>query len=420
MINYILRHPYFEAVNCRIAGKNRKAATASSLMTAGVIGLLMTVALLPVACTIPLKSAFNEQVTSEQFATVAIADLEEALTFARTGPIEDRRVIAVTGYASGTINGVDLSKVLDRHIDDPITVYLELGYEPLRHLIDHAPPEAGVSIPYGSLVSPVDLSEHHIAAATNFPLHAGETSVEGGPFLFPKIVEPTGPYDNVSAGDGLLDYEVELAWVTLRPLPAGHRPKEMGLILCNDYSDRATLLRHVDTDDVESGRGFTTGKSFPGYLPVGNLFVIPKDFRAFTSRVKLELYVNDSLRQRSMANEMIWDVDRTLDEIWKRRHMNWDHKGEQISLLGDGDRIEARVLIMSGTPHGVVFQGIPIQDRLEGALDWMLGGWDRSLPANVIEAYIHDAKSDQIYLQPGDRVVIHVDRLGVIDNRITH
>lgn len=54
-----------------------------------------------------------------------------------------------------------------------------------------------------------------------------------------------------------------------------------------------------------------------------------------------------------------------------------------------------------------------------GFLAWAMGGWGQSAPFHAIETNIDDAKTARIYLQPGDRVVIHVDRLGVVENIIT-
>jgi len=83
-------------------------------------------------------------------------------------------------------------------------------------------------------------------------------------------------------------------------------------------------MRRLDPWDIESGTGFTTGKSFPGHLPVGNLFVIPRDHRRFAEDLELELWVNDGLRQRSKASEMIWDVDEILARTWERKDVTWD------------------------------------------------------------------------------------------------
>jgi len=383
------------------------------------IWLLLSFVLVINSCGLNWEPTFNERATSGQLDTVAIAGIDQALTFARIKDNVQKRVIAVRRYQAGWANGVDLSIELNRLVDDPITMYLEYGYETLRNIIAHASPKSLISVRATDLVMPAELSARHIAAGLNFSEHAGETNVEKDPFLFPKWVAPTGPFAEVSIGGGLLDYEAELALVPLKPIPQGQDPDEVGLILCNDYTDRATLLRHVDVDDITSGKGFTTGKSFPGFLPVGNLFVIPRDWRDFTQDLTLQLYVNHGLRQRSKNTNMIWDYDRIIEEIWKRRRTQWTYMGQPISLLGDSQHIPDRILIMSGTPHGVVFHGVPTQQRITGFLAWLMGGWGQSVPFYAIEAYIDDAKAARIYLQPGDRVVIHTDRLGVIENIIT-
>ena len=314
---------------------------------------------------------------------------------------------------------MDLSTLLGRQVADPIRIFLDVGYEPLRAAVSQSPPGARVSARAEELVIPLDLRDHHIAAGTNFAAHAGETSVEHGPFLFPKLVRPTGPYSPVSAGTALLDYEAELAWVPLEPLSEQGSPEFMGLVLCNDYTDRESLLRGLDVDDVASGRGFTTGKSAPGYLPVGNLFVIPRDHRAFAANLELRLTVDHRLRQRSMAREMIWDVDEILAETWARQALRFEHRGQEVSLLGKSGNIPDRTLIMSGTPHGTVFQGIGAGQKISGILAWLLGGWGESISSHAISAYVEDARSAGIYLQPGDQVAIHVDYLGVIRNDVT-
>jgi 2-keto-4-pentenoate hydratase/2-oxohepta-3-ene-1,7-dioic acid hydratase in catechol pathway len=314
---------------------------------------------------------------------------------------------------------VDLSVSLGRQIADPIRVFLEEGYDALRSVVLRAAPGARVSVAASDLVIPLDLRDQHIAAGTNFPEHAGETSVERGPFLFPKIVSPTGPYSPVPAGAALLDYEVEVAWVPLEALADAAAPEYMGLVVCNDYTDREALLRSVDVGDVESGRGFTTGKSSPGYLPVGNLFVVPRDFRAFAEKLELRLYVDYRLRQRSMAREMIWDIDELLAQTWARRSLSWEHRAQEASLLGGSELIPDRILIMSGTPHGTVFRGVATRQKISGFLAWILGGWGSSIPTHAISAYIDDARAAGAYLQPGDQVAIHVDYLGVIRNEVT-
>ena len=215
-----------------------------------------------------------------------------------------------------------------------------MGYDRLRDALASAPEFAAVEVPATELLAPVQLRDRHIAAGTNYPEHAGESGVKDGPFLFPKLVAPTGPRAPVSAGDGLPDYEVELAWVALEPFAGERAPATMGLVLCNDYTDRATLLRHVDPWDPASGIGFTTGKSFPGYLPVGDLFVVPRDFRRFAADLELRLWVNGELRQQALVREHVWDVDEIVAQTHARRDTSWDDRGTRVALPARTDGTE--------------------------------------------------------------------------------
>jgi len=351
-------------------------------------------------------------------ATVEIAPVAEALTFARVDTDGRRRVVLVERYQDDKVAAVDLSLVLARPIEDPIAVYRELGYTKLAEIVASAPTSARVVVDGTALALPLDLGTHHIAAGTNYPEHGSEAGVEDGPFLFAKLVAPTPSGAEVPVGQGLLDYEVELAWVTLDEIRDGKPPAAMGVMLCNDYTDRETLLHHLDPWNVASGKGFTTGKSFPGFLPVGDLFVIPRDYRAFGAARELELTVNGEPRQRSAVSAQIWDVDELFAEAWKRRDQHWEHRGGEVFLFADGGVIEPRTLILSGTPAGTVFQDVGLAHKLQGATSWVLGGFDRSVASHVVEAYVSDPAVRATYLKPGDVVTIRSDYLGTIRNRI--
>jgi 2-keto-4-pentenoate hydratase/2-oxohepta-3-ene-1,7-dioic acid hydratase in catechol pathway len=383
---------------------------------AGLAGIVSPALL---ATTARHTAAQEAAIALPSSASVAIAPLDEALTFARARSSDGTsRTLLVLRYAGGSVEGIDLSVALGRPVDDPIEAYRSEGYAALRALALRAEVVGRVVVPADTLGIPVDLGRHHIAAGTNYPEHAGEAGVEDGPFLFAKLVEPTAPDANVSAGKGLLDYEVELAWVTLEDVREGKPPKEMGLILSNDYTDRDTLLHHVDVADVASGKGFTTGKSFPGYLPVGDLFVIPRDYRAFADARELRLSVNGEPRQKSLVSAQVWGIDEIFAEAWKRRDQRWEHRGEQVSLFADGDIIKARTLLMSGTPAGTVFQNVGTSHKLRGVASWVLGGFRVPVATAVVHSYVADPAVRATYLQPGDRVTIRVDYLGTIDNEI--
>jgi len=350
--------------------------------------------------------------------TVEIVPASEALTFARTDSDSGPRALLVLRYQNGRVEGIDLTEALAEPIRDPIEAFREHGYENLSEIAAVGPAAARVLVPASELIVPVDLGSHHVAAGTNYPEHAGEAGVEEGPFLFTKLVSPTASRASVSVGGALLDYEVELAWVTVDDVHEGHPPAAMGVILCNDYTDRETLLRHIDVADVASGDGFTTGKGFPGYLPVGDLFVIPRDYRAFGAERELSLEVNGARRQRSTVSAQIWDIDELLRETWKRRHLRWEHRGARVGLLGDGEVLRARTLILSGTPAGTIFRDIGFKHKAQGVAAWIFGGWGTPIATHVIDAYVGAPDVRALYLQPGDRVTIRVDGLGVIDNKI--
>lgn len=168
-----------------------------------------------------------------------------------------------------------------------------------------------------------------------------------------------------------------------------------------------------------SGRGFTTGKSAPGYLPVGDLFVVPRNLDAFVGQVTLELSVNGERRQHAPAMEWIWDFDEILRQARAKAKTEWAHRGgvARLAFTAEG-AVPARVLLMAGTPAGTVFQGVARGDYASGILDWLAGFGRRSLVRSVIERHIARVRAARIYLQPGDEVTIRVDRLGTLANRV--
>jgi len=368
------------------------------------------------ACGVSWNRAYDERFPEADRGTVEIAPLAEALTFARVEVAGVKRVLAVTSYRDGRLEAVDLSALLDRDVIDPAAIFVEKGYDALRDAIAAAPPKARLSVLADRLAIPLDSGDRHIAVGTNYPEHASDAGTTH-PFLFPKVVQPGSSGDDVSTRGSLLDYEVEVAAVTLEPLSADAPPPFLGFVLANDFTDRGLLMRVVDRSDIESGKGFTTGKSFPGSLPVGNLLVIPREWRTFVPTLELRLFVNDRLRQRSRASEMVWDTAEVLRQVFAKKGVSWEHQGERFPLF-DGDSIPARTLVLTGTPHGTVFDGVPPGILASGLLRWLAGGWGLSVAEQVIAAYADAAREAKAYLQPEDRVAIHVHRLGELKSRV--
>ena len=381
------------------------------------IGLLLAIAvaafvgLRPQAVRVPVRPAPATPLR----ATIAIAPTDKALTFARSGRVVAAQTIVVTRYQDGVVTGFDLTPLLLPG-EDAIAAYNRLGYDALTTFVASA--KTSVSLDAATLAVPVNLRALHAAVATNYPEHADEAKVEGGPFMFAKVAQPTSSRAAILASKGLLDYEVELCLVTLSALPANAGAKG-GLILCNDVTDRAALLRGADISDIASGKGFTDGKSGAGFLPVGELFVVPRDLKAFVEPLELHLSVNGEERQHTRVTSWIWDLDRLLLETAKRSGVSWTWREGSAQLPVNTDGVlPDRTLVLAGTPAGTVFQGPGPATFVRGAFDWVAKFGQGSPISAIIERTITDDCASGGYLQPGDVVAIRVDQMGTIENRM--
>jgi 2,4-didehydro-3-deoxy-L-rhamnonate hydrolase len=381
------------------------------------LGLLLVVAVMaligsrPQAVRVPPRPAPLAPLQ----ATIAIAPVDQALTFARLGEGAAATTFVVSRYQDGVVTGVDLSPLM-KSGEDSIAAYNRLGYEPIVAFVTAA--KANVIHEAATLALPVDLRAVHAAAATNYPEHADEAKVKDGPFIFAKIAQPTSARADIPKSKGLLDYEVELCLVTLAALPVSGGAKG-GLILCNDVTDRAALLRGADIDDVASGKGFTDGKSGIGFLPVGDLFVVPRDLKAFVEPLELRLSVNGEERQRSRVTKWIWDLDRLLLETAKRAGVRWSWREgtAQLPVSREGV-LPDRTLVLAGTPAGTVFKGPGAATIVRGGFDWLAGFGRGDMIKTVIERTIMDDIASGGYLQQGDVVTIQADKLGTLENRV--
>lgn len=364
------------------------------------------------AVALAAQISFTEEAAASP-ATVEIAAPSEALTLARVNIDGTSKLVSVSSYEEGAVSGV----VLTGAPDDPIAAFQALGFEGLDALI--AASGARFDVQASDLLIPVALSDRHIAAGTNFPEHAEEATVEDGPFLFTKAVQPTGSGELTYSDEWLLDFEVELCFVGFETIDLSSPPEHVGLFLCNDFTERAALLRHIDPFDPASGKGFTTGKSAPGLLPIGDLFVIPRDRRSFVPDIELTLSVDGQERQRAFQRQAVWDFEEMLVQIDQRRDVVWDYRGTPVMLPLDNGTIPLRTALLGGTPSGTIFQGeIGLSVYVRAVFSWLFGGWDRSIVQWVIETVIEDAKASGAFLKPGNQVVLHADKLGTVETLI--
>jgi 2,4-didehydro-3-deoxy-L-rhamnonate hydrolase len=354
----------------------------------------------------PVRALFAERLDPQSLAGGAIAAPDEALTFARSAG----RVLRVERHEADRVVAVDLTD-WSGGLSDPIMMLARFGEAAIRQADgprrDVATAELGL---------PFDAPDAHIGLGANYPAHGAEVAVER-PFVFPKASAPTPASAPVSAGPGLLDHEVELGIVTLAPVRPGERPARVGLALVGDYTDRATLLRELVIGDVESGHGFGSAKSRPGYLPVGPFLVVPRDPRAFLRELRLDLFVDGALRQVARPRLLTWDLDRMLDEIFARSATEWRVHGRPMRLPTVEGAIPAATIVLSGTPDGVIFRPPSARQIGIGAVA-ALAGLQRPTSANMFEPAIREAVEARSYLQPGQSVVMRADKLGVIRHTI--
>jgi len=352
-----------------------------SLLIFGAVLIAISVGGLLVATLYVSRPAFDETLVPARLAEQRIAPADQAVTFARVLTDDGMRLLLVRDLDSQDVVGVDITERFPVHYDDPLAAYHEIGHDELAALATSA---AGQSFPAGMLTLPVEFAGPHIAAGTNFRAHAEEAMLDGEPFLFPKLSAPTQWNATVPVSTRL-DYEAELCAITLATVREPARAP-LGFLLCNDYTDRWALIRDIDLDAPMGTTGFAGAKGRSGFLPVGQLLVIPRDSESFVDQVGLELYVNGKLRQRAPSDLMVWTTETILRNALARCADSYTTPGGAMPLTSC-DGIPARTLILTGTPAGVIFR-----------------------PINVWYA--------PAYLQPDDEVVTLGTNLGWLRNRV--
>jgi len=355
--------------------------------------------------------------SSSDTSSVDIAPFDQALTFAKTSKQYGSKTILVTSFQDNIILGRDLSKAFINGERDAIDLFHRYQYDQIQNMLNDEQRYPVTRVPSSHLGLPVQLADIHIAVGTNYRDHAQETDVTRTPFLFSKRVTPTPWNAQVSSKSRALDYEAEVAMVVLNKVEYENTPYRVGFMLANDLSDREVLMHHVDPKDIESGKGFAQGKSAPGLLPVGNLFVIPNMSDAFLSRLSLQLSVNNSVRQQAKVKHLIWQRKAIFNEIWKNSGRTWAFNDSQIQLLPEPHTIPERTLILTGTPAGTVFQGIPFMTKMRGVGQWLFSGMEPSLQYHVVERYLSESESN--YLKNRDLVTVRAPFLGTLKNTIT-
>lgn len=202
----------------------------------------------------------------------------------------------------------------------------------------------------------------------NYRRHAEETraKIPQHPVLFMKSpAAVTGPGANIELPRHLLseqvDYEAELAVVIGKRCKNVSRENALDYVLgytcANDVSARDWQLRR-------SGSQWCRAKTFDTFLPLGP-WLVTRDEIADPNHLKLRTLLNGEVMQDWNTNDMIFDVSTLIEFL----------SGSTTLLPG--------TVILTGTPHGVGM-----------------------------------ARDPQVWLAPGDRVVVEIEGIGALENPV--
>lgn len=367
-------------------------------------GLLLTTPLLPA-----------QDAPGSAVLPTPIKDIRSALTLSRFPKDGQVHILAVLKDSARVLTGVDLSQLLNRSEANPFALIKGINPDSLANAIQQSMQRTRVA--YDQLLPAVTGSKH-VALGINYDEHGKETGIDA-PFLFPKLVATDAAIHHLQYNpDWLLDHEVELGVVFGEPVLSeqGLDQVPVGFLVINDYTDRATLLRKIDSDNLKSGKGFPEGKSKPGFMPTGPYVVIPRDWRAFVKEVELTLSVNGQTRQKERASAMVWDISRTIREtLATKGEKRWTFNDQPVGLIPAGS-FPKETILMTGTPAGVVFNspsGLFITGSVVKYI-FTLRFFTMSMKKFILSSYLNNQRNEKKYLKPGDQVTTHVTYLGAI------
>lgn len=138
----------------------------------------------------------------------------------------------------------------------------------------------------------------------------------GTPFAFIKPLScVAGPFDALVVPDdsAQTDWELELAVVIGKPARRVPREHAMAHVAGYTIANDITARDHIGRPDVPGlGLDFVTGKSCPGFLPLGPL-IVPAPLVSDPQRLQLTLRLNDEVMQDESTADMIFPIARLIE-----------------------------------------------------------------------------------------------------------
>jgi 2,4-diketo-3-deoxy-L-fuconate hydrolase len=350
-----------------------------------------------------------------------IKALEDALTLSRVQKDGKIHTIAVLQDDGDKVTGVDISLELNRYDLNSFDVLKNLAFDEVVKLVRGS--SRKLTVKYGDLLPSVAGNEH-LAIGINYAEHGKETG-QVKPFMFPKLVKTDPVIHKLNYTKGwLLDHEVELGIVfpsEIRSIEALDKTM-IGFVVVNDFTDRATLMRKMDSQDVTGGKGFPDAKSKKGFLPTGPYLVIPKDWRPFVQKLQLKLTVNGAVRQNGSARDMVWNIEKIIDKSLAVKGEPKSYYQDKMVKLFEGNGIPANSIVITGTPAGVVFNAPTIGFIIGGVTKYIFTGQFLSSKMHpyILKQYLKKELKNPRYLKPGDYVETSITYLGTIRTEVKH
>ena len=300
---------------------------------------------------------------------ICVARFQESEEVVRWGIVENNLVMPLsTHYASHR-------DLMDAFSDDPTSLQFDA--------------EAAVPLDALNLLSPVTADVQIFCQGLNYASHQEEGGVKTGKgqnLIFTKPPSSIcGPRDDIirPANCQLLDYEVELALVLKRDVPADTEITNENLL---DYVGGFTLANDVSARDLCFGAPMLQwfkGKGHRTFCPTGPiLYLMDSEEVDLLSNLRLTLSMNGESRQDATTDQLIFKPDETLTEL----------AGFTNLMKGD--------MLLTGTPGGVILNASP----KVGLAIVMNFTNDKKRREKLIKS-----QKGVRYLQPGDQLKLSLE-----------
>ena len=300
---------------------------------------------------------------------ICVIRFKESEEVVRWGIVENNRVMPLsTHYASHR-------DLMDAFSDNPTSLQFST--------------EVAVPLETLQLLSPVTSDVQIFCQGLNYASHQEEGGVKTGKgqnLIFTKPPSSIcGPRDDIirPANCQLLDYEVELALVLKRDVPADTEITNENLL---DYVGGFTLANDVSARDLCFGAPMLQwfkGKGHRTFCPTGPiLYLMESEEVDLLSNLRLTLSLNGESRQDATTDQLIFKPDETLTEL------------ASFTNLMKGD------MLLTGTPGGVILNASP----KVGLAIVMNFTNDKKRREKLIKS-----QKDVRYLQPGDQLKLSLE-----------